>query len=166
MFLIIAGHPATGKTTLSEKLKALYPDHTLLHTDDYMEYGYKESVYKLIEDLESYEFQNIIVEGIMGARLMRKLQELNNNLVQIGTEKFPYPAKVDLYLYISANFNHIIDVYTRERPDKKLKDIEATIKGLDTVHNSIDLSAKTHLNINISDFAEHDKLPDILKSHL
>ena len=154
MFLIIAGHPATGKTTLSEKLKAVYPDHTLLHTDDYMEYGYKESVYKLIEDLESYEFQNIIVEGIMGARLMRKLQEVHKE------------ATVDLYVYFSAKFDHIIDVYTRERPDKKLKDIEATIKGLDTVHNSIDLSTQAHLNINISDFAEHDKLPDILKSHL
>lgn len=61
---------------MSKKLKEIYPDHTLLHTDDYMEYGYKESVYKLIEDLESYRYENVIVEGIMGARLMRKLQEL------------------------------------------------------------------------------------------
>lgn len=119
-----------------------------------MEYGYKESVYKLIEDLESYKFQNIFVEGIMGARLMRKLQEVHPEI------------KVDLYVYISAKFDHIIDVYTRERPDKKLKDVESAIKGLDTVHNSIDLSTQAHLNINISDFAEHDKLPDILKSHL
>lgn len=154
MFLIIAWHPATGKTTLSNKLKELYPDHTLLHTDDYMEHGYKESVYKLIEDLESYWFQNVIVEGIMGARLMRKLQEVHKE------------AKVDLYVYISAKFDHIIDVYTRERPDKKLKDIEATIKGLDTVHNSIDLSSQAHLNISMFDFAEHSKLPDILKSHI
>ncbi len=90
----------------------------------------------------------------MGARLMRKLQE----------EKFD--EYVSLYVYISAKFDHIIDLYTRERPDKKLKDIEATIKGLDTVHNSIDLSTQPHLNIQISDFAEHDKLTDILKSHL
>jgi len=154
MFLILAWHPATGKTTLSEKLKAIYPDHTLLHTDDYMEHGYKESVYKLIEDLESYKFHNVIVEGIMGARLMRKLQEVKPDV------------KVDLYVYLSAKFDHIIDVYTRERPDKKLKDIEATIKWLDTVHNSIELSAQAHLNINMSDFAEHDKLPGILWSHL
>jgi len=154
MFLIIAWHPATGKTTLGLKLKQLYPDHTLIHTDAYMEHGYKESLYMLIQDLESYAFENIIVEGIMGARLMRKLQELHPN------------EKVDLYVYFSAKFDHIIDVYTRERPDKKLKDIEATIKGLDTVHNSIDLSTQPHLNINISDFAEHDNLPDILKSHI
>lgn len=157
MFLIIAWHPATGKTTLTKKLEELYPDHRIFHTDDYMQYGYKESLYKLkdaILNVPSGWEKNVIVEGIMGARLMRKLQE-------------EWVAdKVDLYVYISAKFDHIIDVYTRERPDKTLKDIESTCKGLDTVHNSIDLTKQAHLNINISDFAEHDKLTDILTSHL
>ena len=154
MFLIIAWHPATGKTTLSEKLKAVYPDHTLLHTDDYMEYGYKESVYKLIEDLESYKFHNVIVEGIMGARLMRKLQEVHKEV------------KVDLYVYISAKFDHIIDVYTRERPDKNLKDIEATCKGLDTVSKSIDYSSLPHIFWEVRTFEDMSEMPDILKTHL
>lgn len=104
----------------------------------------------LLQDLESYGFKNIIVEGIMGARLMRKLQELHKEVT------------VELYVYISAKFDHIIDVYTRERPDKKLKDIEATIKGLDTVNRSIDFMCQANLDIRISDFAEHDKLIDII----
>ena len=153
MFIIIAGHPATGKTTLSFKLKELYPDHTLIHTDAYMEQGYKESLYMLLQDLESYRFENIIVEGIMGARLMRKLQELHKE------------AKVDLYVYISAKFDHIIDVYTRERPGKNLATLEWAVKGLDTVHNSIDLTTQPHLNIRISDFSEHNMLPDFIISH-
>ena len=138
MFLIIAWHPATGKTTLSLKLKELYPDHTLLHTDDYMEYGYKESVYKLIEDLESYNYENVIVEGIMGARLMRKLQELQ------------FPWKVDLYIYITANLDTITDIYTRERPDKKIKDIVATCKGLDTVNQEINKTTLAHIEAHIN----------------
>jgi len=153
MFLIIAWHPATGKTTLWLKLKELYPDHTLIHTDAYMEQGYKESLYMLLQDLESYGFENIIVEGIMGARLMRKLQELHKE------------AKVNLYVYISAKFDHIIDVYTRERPGKLLKDVEATCKGLDTVHGSIDLSLQQSVNISISDFEEQDEIISIIKRH-
>lgn len=140
MFLIIAWHPATGKTTLALKLKEIYPDHTLIHTDAYMEHGYKESLYMLIQDLESYAFENIIVEGIMGGRLMRKLQELHPDV------------KVDLYVYISAKFDHIIDVYTRERPDKNLKDIEATCKGLDTVAKSIDYTSLPHIFWEIENF--------------
>ena len=53
MFLIIAGHPATGKTTLTKKLAELYPDHTIFHTDDYMQCGYKESIYMLIDDIQA-----------------------------------------------------------------------------------------------------------------
>lgn len=155
MFLIIAWHPATGKTTLTKKLEELYPDHMIFHTDDYMEFGYKESIYKLIDDLNEFWFTKIIVEGIMGARLMRKIQQ-----------EYPFGVKVDLYVYFSAKFDHIIDVYTRERPGKNLDTIESAIKGLDTVHNSIDLSSQPHLNIRISDFEWMDDLPTIIKTHL
>lgn len=47
---------------------------------------------------------------------MRKLQEL---------KKFD---KVDLYVYISAKFDHIIDVYSRERKDKSLESVKSAIK--------------------------------------
>lgn len=84
---------------------------------------------------------------------MRKLQEL---------KKFD---KVTLYVYISAKFDHIIDVYTRERPGKLLKDVEATCKGLDTVHGSIDLSLQQSVNISISDFEKQDEIISIIKRH-
>lgn len=153
MFIIIAWHPATGKTTLSKVLKTEYPNHTVLHTDDYMVHGYQESLYKLLEELESYKFENVIVEGIMWARLMRKLQEL---------KKFD---KVDLYVYISAKFDHIIDVYSRERKDKSLESVKSAIKWLDTVHAWIDLALQQSVNISISDFEEHDEIISIIKRH-
>lgn len=103
-----------------------------------MEFGYKESLYKLLEDLESYQFKNVIVEGVMGARLMRKLQENAKEDV------------VDLYLYISANLDTITDVYTRERPDKAINQIVSTCKGLDTVNQSIDKSKLPHLEVHIN----------------
>lgn len=149
MFLIIAGHPATGKTTLGLKLKQIYPDHTLIHTDAYMEHGYKESLYMLLQDLESYAFENIIVEGIMGARLMRKLQELHPE------------ARVDLYVFLRGNMELIAGIYARERPDKNIKDIESTCKGLDTVDASIDKSTLSALTIILGDTLDNDSFQSI-----
>lgn len=145
MFLIIAWHPATGKTTLGIKLKQLYPDHLLIHTDAYMEYGYKESLYMLIKDLEGYSFKNIIVEGIMGARLMRKLQEQGFN------------ECVDLYLYLRGSLDLIKETYERERPGKNFDTLTSAIKWLDTVHSSIVLSRVPHLEWEVRTYDEELK---------
>lgn len=61
----------------------------------------------------------------MGSRLMRKLQEI------------AFDEYVDLYVYLRAHSDFIKETYMRERPGKNFKDIEATMKGLDTVHDSI-----------------------------
>lgn len=72
----------------------------------------------------------------MGARLMRKLQEM-------------YPRIVpDLYIYISADLDTITDVYTRERADN-IRYILPTCKGLDTVNQSIDKSMVHTLEVHI-----------------
>ena len=61
---IVIGSPGSGKTTYTKELATLNPDHKVFHTDDYMDYGYEEALYKLIEDLElSVEAgNNFIVE--------------------------------------------------------------------------------------------------------
>lgn len=128
-------------------------NHTVIHTDDYMMYGYKDSLYRLLEDLKKINFEYVIVEGIMGARLMRKLQEQGLH------------TNVSMYVYISAKFDHIIDVYTRERPDKSLASVESAVKGLDTVHESIDSTLQQTVNIKISDFAEQDKVLELIQTH-
>lgn len=149
MFLIIAWHPATGKTTLSEKVKARFPDHTVLHTDDYMEHGYKESLYKLLEDIESYGYKNLIVEWVLGSRLMRKIHE-----------NWWHDNDVWLYLYLRGTPRLIEETYSRERPDKDMKTITATCKGLDTVNASIDRQKYVHntvfLDFEIDDYMKLD----------
>lgn len=60
-----------------------------------------------------------------------------------------------MYLYISANLDTITDIYTRERPDKKIKDIVATCKGLDTVNQEIDKTTLPHIEAHINGSA-HD----------
>ena len=73
--IIIIGSPASGKTTLS--LKLLEKGFKIIHTDDYMQYGFKDSLYKLLEDIQKLNLKNIVIEGILGYRLLRKGIELN-----------------------------------------------------------------------------------------
>lgn len=79
--VIIVGLPATGKTTLTaaaaKKLNLLK-----FHTDDYMEdYGAVEGLYELLNDLalnipiHRRKRRPILVEGVMGGRLVRKIEE-------------------------------------------------------------------------------------------
>lgn len=67
--ILIVGLPATGKTTFAAKLSEAYPRFKLFHTDDYIKYGFKESVYKLQEDTPAYE--QLIIEGVQAYRLLK-----------------------------------------------------------------------------------------------
>ena len=154
MLLIIAWHPATGKTTLANKVREQLRDHEIFHTDNYMEYGYKESLYKLIEDLTSrlWDFIDdeepaIIVEWVMGARLMRKLQELNQD------------SSVSMYVYLRGTPRLIKETYERERPGKNIDTLMSAVKGLDTVDASIDKTPNVHtifLDLEIDKYDELD----------
>lgn len=81
--VLIIGFPASGKTTLAELLNS--ENHTLIHSDDYMQFGFKESLYELLKDLEKIE-GNTIIEGVMGYRLLRKGVELNSYFPNIVIE--------------------------------------------------------------------------------
>lgn len=102
--VLIIGPPSSGKTYLSGKLNG---DHTIIHTDDYARYGYKESLYKLLEDIKKVT-GNTIVEGVQGYRLLRKGAQL----------RCYYP---DLVIELSASKGDIRKVYLKERDAKKLK---------------------------------------------
>jgi len=78
--VLILGAPGSGKTTLSKKLKTKY--HYIIHTDDFgEEYGYDDGLYKLIEFVEKKQkHYYTLVEGTLGYRLLRKLNETNHNI--------------------------------------------------------------------------------------
>lgn len=143
MFIIIAWHPATGKTTLAKKMQVENEALTIFHTDDYMEFGYKDSLYKLIDDIVELGTKDLIVEWIMWARLMRKLQEKKMQ------------SLVSIYVYFTADPDFIRDVYQKERPDKDLSVVISSCKWLDTVDASIDKTLNNDtifLNIPITEF--------------
>lgn len=71
--VVIIGYPCAGKSYLVDKIES--KSHTIIRTDDYIHYGFKASLYKIMEDIDSIN-GNWIVEGVMGYRLIRKLDEL------------------------------------------------------------------------------------------
>ncbi len=100
--VLIIGFPASGKTTLAELLDS--ESHTLIHSDDYIQFGFKESLYELLKDLKKIE-GNTIIEGVMGYRLLRKGVELDSY----------YP---DLIIHMKVNEDTIRRRYLDRDPKK------------------------------------------------
>jgi len=114
--VLIIGCPASGKTYLSSKLKS---NHKIIHTDDYMHYGYDLSMYNVLNDIiESNE--NTLVEGVQGYRLLRK-----------GIQMDCYYPDIVLELIISEQ--RMISTYKKERDLSKIK----YLKTFNKVHDKI-----------------------------
>lgn len=77
--VLIIGSPRAGKTTLAKKLKT--PHHLLISTDHFLRYGNDIGLQEVIKTILYVQNQiNIIVEGTLGYRLLRKIQEKNLNI--------------------------------------------------------------------------------------
>lgn len=66
--IVIVGLPATGKSTLADQLMVEHPDFTLFRTDDYIQYGFRDSLFVLQGDVWMRE--KIIVEGVQAYRML------------------------------------------------------------------------------------------------
>lgn len=117
--ILVIGYPATGKTTFAKKYIEYLPQHTLIHTDNYISHGYEQSLYVLIDDLENITTPTFI-EGILGYRLLRKG-------VEIGCY---YP---DVVFELTASWAHIEKVYHTEREGKKISNLKSFSKSLDSI---------------------------------
>jgi len=73
--VVIIGLPAAGKSTVADVVAALLPGHDLYRTDDYIDYGYEQSLYALIKDMAYNDNPRKIVEGVQGYRFLRKTLE-------------------------------------------------------------------------------------------
>lgn len=102
--ILIIGCPGSGKTYLSDQFKT---NHRIIHTDDYIKYGYEQSLYKIIEDINSIDC-NTIIEGIQGYRLLRKGVELNCY----------YP---DIVIRLIITEDEMIKTYYKERNNKNIE---------------------------------------------
>jgi len=127
--VLIIGCPASGKTYTSKLLAKDNPSHLVIHTDDYIKYGYKESLYKLILDMSLYVNAPTIIEGVLGYRLLRK-----------GVELDCYYPDIVVELEISEALMY--KTYSKERQTKDV----SYLKGFNASHQKILADYKQIIN--------------------
>lgn len=115
--VLIIGCPASGKTYLSNLLES--STHQTFHTDDYINHGYYESMYKCLSDVIECD-KLTIVEGVQGYRMLRKGVEMDNY----------YP---DLVIELRITQRRMLLTYSIERNPKKIK----YLKAFNKTHNKI-----------------------------
>ena len=117
--VLIIEKPGSGKTTLSKKIKKENPDHVILHTDDYINLGYEHALNKIILDIQRVR-KPLIIEGILGYRLLRKGLKENSYLP-------------DIVIEINISDSDVKKIYENERNPKKLNHVLSMIKSNNTV---------------------------------
>ena len=116
--IVIIGCPASGKTTIAKEL-AKRTGQKVFHTDDYMQHGYKESLYVLLADLmEVNEAEPPIIEGVQAYRLLRKGVELD----------CLYP---DIVIELKVSPEQVERVYRTERVWDKRRSVDKVLKNLE-----------------------------------
>lgn len=117
--IVIIGFPASGKTWLSNKLASKL-NLPVYHSDDYLHYGFEDSMYIMQEDIESNNHDAHIVEGIAAYRLLRKAAQ--------GV--FDYDP--DLIIMVNRAEDVRRSVYENER-NKPFRSIAGMQKTLDKI---------------------------------
>jgi len=114
--VLIIGCPASGKTYLTGQLKT---SHKKIATDDYMHFGYEQSLYEILKEISLLRVATLI-EGVQGYRLLRKGVQLNCY----------YP---DIVIEMIISEQKMINTYRKERDARKIK----YLNGFNTSHNKI-----------------------------
>lgn len=70
--IVVIGLPASGKTYFTEILDKACADHCVFHTDDYIHFGYEDSLYRVMSDIKEFGDYPIILEGVQAYRALRK----------------------------------------------------------------------------------------------
>ena len=134
--IIIYGHAKSGKIliarSLAEKLK-----RKLIITDDYMEYGFKQSMY-VIKDLIEETKEPLIIEGVQTPRLLRKGLEYND-------------FYCDMIIHLECNKQSIEQAYIKDNEEHKLSKVYTFNEMLDNIFE------EWYQNMSI------DKMPLIIK---
>jgi len=117
--IVIVGLPASGKSFLANEVLEQYEkrNYKMFRTDDYIKYGFEESLYKLMDDLRRDLSPRKIIEGVQGYRLLRKG-------LQLGT------FNPDVVIVVAASSEQRHERF-KKRPDKKLnRGFDATLEKI------------------------------------
>lgn len=128
--VLIIGCPASGKTFLSNQLAHDNPKHHVIHTDDYMEYGYKASLYEILDYMSKLRCPTII-EGVIGYRLLRK-----------GVELDCYYPDIVIELEISEGRMH--KTYATQRLDKDFDAVRGFVRSHEKILNDYRVMVNPH----------------------
>lgn len=118
--VVVIGLPASGKTTLANRLAETGMGHEVVHTDE--EYPYAEGVSaQAYEDLLFAADMDcdVIVEGVLGYRVLRKCAENGGTWLP------------DLIIEVRCSEETRAARYAEERPGKQYRSVAAFCKGLE-----------------------------------
>lgn len=116
--IIIYGHAKSGKIIiarlLAERLK-----RKLIVTDEFMEYGFKQSMYVIKELIEETK-DPLIIEGVQTPRILRK-----------GVEQDDFYC--DLVIHLECNTESIEQAYINDNEEHKLIKVHSFNQMLDNI---------------------------------
>lgn len=116
--IIIYGHAKSGKIIIA-RLLAERLNRKLIVTDDYMDYGFKESMYIIKEEIENIK-EPLIIEGVQTPRLLRKGLEYND-------------FYCDMIIHLECNKQSIEQAYINDNQEHKLNKIYSFNQMLDNI---------------------------------
>lgn len=119
--VVVGGYPGSGKTYIATKLCEQHPGSRIIHTDDFKDYGFKESLYELMNQIP-HKSGTLFIEGVLFARLLRKGIELNS-------------FHPDIVIIVERNEEDIFDYYIEKGEEHKIPDVKKFFKNLDTVYS-------------------------------
>lgn len=134
--IIIYGHAKSGKIIIARLLTERL-NRKLIITDDYMEYGFKESMYIIKEEIENIK-EPLIIEGVQTPRLLRKGLEYND-------------FYCDMIIHLECNEESIEQAYINDNEEYKLNKVYSFNQILDNIFQ------EWYLNMPI------EKMPLIVK---
>ncbi len=118
--IFVVGYTKTGKITIAKELSKQLEDRTLLISDDYISnYGHEQALNMLERDMNEYYYSgtHIIIEGILGFRLLRKMVKNGYHLP-------------DMVIKTECNKETISYFYEKEEPGKNLNSVFGFNSGL------------------------------------
>lgn len=71
--VVVIGLPGSGKTTVAQDLHGhILSEHSLYQTDDYIDFGYEQSLYAMLKEMQYDKNPLKLIEGVQGFRFLRK----------------------------------------------------------------------------------------------